>query len=385
MKKILFALFAILLSSFLATCDLFQLPPKADDALPGLTENERPMASLTINFEGTSRALINTDAPANANFYEVVFKDPNPGNPDDYYVKSFDLTAASTPALRTITIPAGDYTGSTKAVLFAGHYDGADYILLGIGIIDVIDTYQLALRPTHTGTAYLDSGSHSVTFKITALTSAVTAAQTNSSFKILGPTSDTGTSKDFSTGDTGNNPTITVGGIEYPIFPIPPMNYANVGTNFLNETENMIGQYTVDLTTHSAAVKLDASGWTVTAGPFLGTSPTYTTGGGAAPIMTVNGAGVTCTGDTPTTLSILSDVCTFKFMVDDLTNVTGNGLCQVLIDAPVHALATASTATYHGTATQWHIRPGIGANAYDGDNMGDNKGALIILDVGGPP
>jgi len=131
MKKTIFAVLAVLLVLMLATCDIFEQPLATGGDL--VTEDGRPMASLTINFEGlgTSRALVAANAPGDADFYEVVFKDPNVA--DNYHVKNFVTSDSATN--RTITIPVGDYTGDTKAVLFAGKDDGTYKILLGIGYI----------------------------------------------------------------------------------------------------------------------------------------------------------------------------------------------------------------------------------------------------------
>jgi len=384
MKKTIFALFAVLLVLMMATCDLFELPIAAESNLPLVTPDGRPAANLTINFESTSRALVASDAPAAADFYEVVFKDPSASLPDDYHVKSFGLSAAA--ATRTITIPVGDYTGDTKAVIFAGKDDGGDKILLGIGYITSVDGTALASRPGGlANTAYIESGSHTVTFTIAALESAVTTNKATSKFQILGPTAATTTNYNYATTTSGTNPTITVtaGSVAYPIFPVPPRLYANPDALFTNESKNIIGQYTVNLTAHSAAVKLN-SAWTVTAAQWSGGAATYTTGGGTAAAGT---GAITCTaeGTTPgSLLSIATNVCTFKFLVNVSAASGTDGLCQVLIDAPVKALAPPSPApTYHGTETTWHIRAGTNSAGYDGASSGANTGALIILDVGG--
>jgi len=383
MKKALFVLFAVLLASFLASCDLFQLPPTTEKAPPDFMEDGRQMVSLSINVvdKGTNRALVAADARNIANYYEVVFRNPDTtGAPNYYYVKNFN--ASDTQANRTITIPVGDYTGDARAVIFAGKDDGTDKILLGIGNITQVDGIELASRNDgHANEAYIHSGAHNITFTITELTGGASATQSSSTFKILGPA-------EYVTGNVGDNPRIEVSDVTYPIFPIPPKGTTNADDSFTNIGGNMIGEYTVNLTAHSAAVKISGN-WTVTAAPFSGGPATYTTGGTAASAMTVTGAGVTCTaeGTTPgSELSIAANVCTFRFMINDLTAVTGNGLCQVLIDAPVKALAPPATAIYNdgagGTPTLWHIRGGIVKNGYDGASSGINHGALIILDVG---
>jgi len=375
MKKVIFTIFAVLLVSFLITCDLFQLPPDTEEAPPDFTEDGRPMAHLTIGVrnDGVSRALIAGDAPGRSNFYEVVFKDPY--DPDKFYQIDFDNTATSTPALRTITIPVGDYTGDTKAVLFAGKGDGTDKILLGIGYITQVDSKELALRTDgHAGTAYIDSGNHSVTFTITALT-----GNSSSTFEILGPKEAYGTD-DYSAASPG---TVPVVGIDYPTFPIPGEGYSSSDGTYTYSSssasdyldENIVGRYTVDLTNHSAAVILTAP-WTAVANSW----------GGATGVNGLVECHAFSTGGIEgSELSIESDVCKFDFVVDvSGLNTSGDGLCSVLIDAPVRALAPMSGSTYQiGSPVPWHIRAGTDNNTPDGASTGTNYGALIILDVGG--
>jgi len=377
MKKTVFALFAVLLVLMMAACDLFDQP--LDTESVQFMDDGRPAANLTIRFESTSRALVAADAPGNADFYEVVFKDPDTAsNPDKYYVKSF--STADSQANRTITIPAGDYTSDAKAVIFAGK-DGADKILLGIGDITSVDGNAINAGPATIGT-----GKHTVTFKITALTAGVTTPQSTSTFRILGPDPTTGTS--YATGTTHDNPTITItsGGAVIPIFPIPPKGTANGDTSFTNTAANIIGEYTVNLTSHSAAVKLSGT-WNVTPTSFTGGAATYTGTSTSKSGFTGTGS-VICTAEgspAGSQLNVSSNILSLKFIVDVTdTNITGNGLCQVLIDVPVKALAPATpTPTYVGTETTWHIRPGINAAGYDGSSATPNTGALIILDIGG--
>ena len=200
----------------------------------------------------------------------------------------------------------------------------------------------------------------------------------------MGPSAATTTNYNYTTASAASIPTITASGVAYPIFPIPPRLYANPDALFTNEAKNIIGQYTVNLTTHSAAVKLIGN-WTVTAAQWSGGSATYTADSTTASAGTGT---ITCTAEgspAGSTLTIVSNVCSFKFLVNVSAGGGTDGLCQVLIDAPVKALAPSSpTPTYHPAAgeTLWHIRAGIDDTDYDGSST-TSVGALIILDVGG--
>jgi hypothetical protein len=371
MKKTLLALFAVLLVLSLAACDFFLLPPDTGDGWSRYPDANDGMVSLNINVGGggTSRALDIDVAMGNADFYEVVFKGPD----NKFYEANWVSGTVN------ITIPVGDYTGAEKATLFAGHYDGSDKILLGIGEIFEIDNDELSVRPGGlANTAFIGPGTHNVTFKVRALKTSVTTDKATSSFQILGPTSPT----NYETGSAGPNPTITVGGgTTYPIFPIPPRPYTNPTGSFSDVSTNIIGQYTVDLTSHSAAVILDGN-WSATVVQYTGPAATYTLGGATASADTGT---ITCPAENAgALLSISNNVCTFKFMVD-LSVVGGtDGLFQVLIKAPVRALAPISGSTYGtGTPVTWHIMGGAVKTMPDGG--AGTSGALIILDVGGTP
>jgi len=374
MKKTLFTLVAVPLVLLpvilLASCYLSELFLDAD------ADDEPPMASLIISLGdgGTNRALISTDAPGNADYYEVVFKDPNVST--KFYQKAF--SHGDQPGNRTITIPVGDYTGDTKAVLFAGCNDGTHYILLGIGYITQVDGAKLSERTDgHANTAFIGAGTHNITFTITALTGGITSPS-SSTFEILGPTDD-----NYPAASQG---TVTVSGVSYPTFPIPGYDYPSDDSTYTYNTsatsylqKNIVGQYTVNLTSHSDAV-IQTSAWTATATPYIS--------GGGAPSGTIVCYAYGPTSSRGSVFSITNNICTFGFVVDvsSLVNSSDNGYYSVLIDAQVRALAPVSSSTYEvGSPVEWHIRGGIDDTTPDGAGSGDNFGALIILNVGASP
>jgi hypothetical protein len=368
MKKTLFALFAVLLASFLATCDFFE--PPAEEAPPDSTEDG--MVRLTINVAGVGRALTTSNAQGAVNYYEVVFKAVD----GTLYQVEFGLSASD--AARTIIIPPDNYSGAGKAVMFAGNKAGDDYTLLAVGVITAT-----AGGASAGSNANITTSTTGVTFTLSALKNDVNNTATDpgsSTFKIIGPTHAAVTQLNYSTvasDSTGDAiPTATGGGPLYPVFPIPPAGYNPSGdhTDYDNLTENIVGEYSITLP-HSASVILQAP-WSLDSAAYNGGgTDTGTTipATELTPKANTTGAALSTVGDPP--------ICTFIFTVDvsSLTPATDDGLCAVSIDVPVYALSpTAKLAATNavGSTKVWHIRGGT-TNATP-DGIGGNGGAVIL-------
>jgi hypothetical protein len=340
MKKTLFALFAVLLASFLATCDLLEPPP--EKAPPDSTEDG--MVRLTVNVAGVSRALTTSNAQAAGavNYYEVVFKSGT-----NFYQTEF---ASGTSG--TITIPFGNYPTAADAVMFAGNKVGNDYTLLAVGVITAVTPGP--------GTA-INASTTGVTFTLSALKNNVNYTAT-STFQIMGPTN-------YDTASMGTKQ-VTDNSVTYPVFPIPQAGFSNADTTFTNTAGNIVAKYSLTIPNNDAVI-LEASNWTATPTP-------YTAGG----------------NETGTTVEITEDIitypintalpnqCVFTFLVD-VGSGSGavDGLCAVSIDAPVYALSTTAITTWGSPPTLtlvWHIRGGIDDSIPDG--IGGN-GAPVILGV----
>jgi hypothetical protein len=346
MKKALFVLFAVLLASFLATCDLLELPP--EEVPPGSTEDGMVRLTIDVGGVGTSRALIDTYAQSDADYYEVVFKFGS-----KLYQKAFEN--GDSVGDRTIIIPIADYAASENdAIMFAGIKTGK--ILLGVGEILAVDG--------NTSTKKITGTTSSVTFTLSALENNVNDIPANSTFQIMSPNS-------YKTSEAGTIPTVNDPGppsVNYPVFLIPPAGYND-------PSEDIVAEYSVDIPTRGDAVILQDD-WTAT---------DITTTVTSLPGTAVTGT-VSCTRVTPATGSAgtalvndpnTSTFATFTFAID-VSACTADGLCAIAIDVPVCALSsTASFAT--GSRVVWHIMGGTDSTTPDD---GTGKGAPVLLSVG---
>jgi len=352
MKKTIFALFAVVLVLSLATCDLL------DESLArGVDDSLVPdgMASLSINIEGAGaiRALNTsqaTDSTYGVDYYEVVFTLDG----TNFYQAEFGTSGLPTAKIK---IPIGNYGGTTgKAVMFAG-INGTDKILLAVGIISKLTdgTGDTAITPG--ANAQISTSTTGVTFKLTALKSAVNNNKDGanvSSFLI--------TSTNYSSATIGIQTLNTAP--NYPVFPVPPAGDSEVAT----------GHYSIDIANY-AGVYL--SSWSTAKTAYTADSP-YS--GITTPVLAE-------TSLTTAGLLSASPEFTFTINVSSLTPTTGNGLCQVSIDATVYPLSPTAKKTFTAAASalnSWHIYGGIDKSKPDGIANGNGivDGGAVILAVG---
>jgi len=370
MKKTLFALFAVLLASFLATCDLLEPFSDTDDDPPDSAKDG--MATLRINVKdgGIVRGLNSGNAKQGngaANYYEVVFKKGT-----EYYQVAFDASSTNQTD-REITIPIANYDVNTNrnndAVIFGGFKDtNGDYILLGVGTI-----YSTAGGSGAGTNANITKDTTGVTFSLTALKNDVGSA--NSTFEITGPTKHVVNNHWSYATNKSNIPKASNG---VPLFPIPgtlsgvSSGFRSGGyTNPDTRGEGTItAKYSVNIPARSDAVILQ-SDWTAT----------DITSQVSLPEASIGGGTVTCTRcydpetKGTTTGAALQATSTFTFDID-VQSVTVDGLCAVLIDATVYALSPTHKT---GSTLTWHIRGGTSKTIPDD---GSGNGAAVVLAVG---
>jgi hypothetical protein len=388
MKKTLFALFAIplvLLPILLATCDIFELPLKAN--------NGQSMARLSINVGGSkSRALTTDLAMEYVDYYEVVFKDKNGLCYQVEWDKEKDEMSEDDDGYEpwTITIPIGDYTGVDEgtngagAVMFAGHKDGDDYTLLAIGVI----SFVVDVDGTNTDSAIIKPTTKSVTFTLNALKNDVNDAnglgnsptngsdQSPSTFQILAP-------DEYKT-DGNSSPYASIGTVGgYPVFTIPYIEYDENGTDFIK------GRYKVTCGSNDSlfdGVKL-IDDWKVESP--IASYTIFTSDDGLTEVV---GVPVTPTKNANTGLT--NGVFVFNINLGNVDfddpSTPDSLYCKIYIDVPVHALsATAKHADTNNIepTIEWHIRGGIFNDDLDGgmdedwDNLqkkGSSGGAVIL-------
>lgn len=315
------------------------------------------MVSLSINVEGldtTSRALDRPTAITDVDYYEVVFK-----HGTSYYQTAWLASAAQS---ASITIPTGTYTGATDAVLFGGRQ--SDKTLLAVGII-----YSVTDAGPPVVGATINSTSTSVTFIMTALTSAVTNNPATSAFLITGPTSDAVNGWNYSTAASDSTPaieTLTGGGPAYPVFPVPGNAYANAGTgtqgDIANTADNIVGAYTINIPNNTAVI-LQAP-WVATPAPYTGLTTDSPTTGTVDCIELIKPAN-----------TALSATCVFTFLVD-VSGAT-DGLTAVSIAAPVRAISSTATTFVTGAPITWYVRGGR-VNATPSGATTPEGGAVIL-------
>jgi hypothetical protein len=367
MKKTLFVLFAVLLASFLATCDLLN-PPDTDDDLPGSTEDG--MVRLSINVAGTSRALTTDLARANADYYEVVFQFGS-----RFYQAEWDHDTGHT----EITIPVANYApgAGNDAVLFAGKDNGSgDYTLLGIGAITSTTDEN---NSVYSG-ANIQHGTKAVTFTLTALTNDVNINNGHhlsrpSTFQILGPTSPI----NYSTVNASPNSIGTASGGSVsgcPVFSVPrSLTLPNADNPSArppyNNDDYLVGQYMVKCGDKLAAVKLYENDYTVK-------TPTDSYD------IFDNGDGLTGVVGVPIkpALNQALTVEGFVFYIDFSGASNAAGHCLISIDAPVYAFSLTRKT---GRVLIWHIRGGTHNDKADGSiseqSAEGSLGGAVLLAV----
>jgi hypothetical protein len=382
MKKTLFALFAVLLASFLATCDLLEPPPDVGGGLPDSTEDGMVRLAINVADGEAGRSLTLAQAKDKVNYYEVVFYDGT-----NYYETKWSTGKG------VITIPTGEYTNVADgpkgegAVLFAGHYDDVDYTLLAVGIISGIDGERLGPSDP----ALITSETDSVTFTLTALknnVSNVTGDEQNpSTFQLLGPTSSINYST--ATGNPSPHPIgVASGGLVsgYPTFFVPARSTAfpNPPVDTTVDTSSyIVGQYKVkcgDNNANFAGVIL--GGYTVK-------SPT-----GPYDIFSIgDGLGLTEVEGVPRKPAVNEKLTSgeFVFYIDVSkapSDTPDTGYCLISIDASVYALTDEAIVQYpdqKASTITWHIRGGTENAKADGGISEGSPGGAIILGVGLEP
>jgi len=172
--------------------------------------------SIGVGNDPTSRALTADLAKSLVDYYEVAFKDPGYNGTTNTKIYRTAWNYAKT---GRIAVPAGDYTGAGKAVLFAGRYN--DKTLYAVGIITAVDSTS--------GTADIKPTTTKVTFTLSPLLNDINGDPATSTFLITGPESATlGGSAGHNYSSTGLSsiPMATfAGGKNYPVFALPEAGY----------------------------------------------------------------------------------------------------------------------------------------------------------------
>jgi len=272
--------------------------------------------------------------------------------------KVYRATWSSPATSVTITIPTGDYSSVTNAVLFAGRKGaGADtsLTLLGIGKITAPSNGMVATTTT------------SITFTALPLTST--------------PTNGSGSS--FAIFTDSNTPGYTGTPISgYPVFDV------DGNKAYTNTTSGIRGQYKISCSDASyfGAVKLASSPWTVTSAADNSSTSisegTLTYGplkqASVAVLSPTNAANGTVDGE-------------FTFSINTSSIYTGDYI-KIYIDVPVVPISTAAgdTATLPSGYTgqnetaigDWRIRGGYDNTTLDNGTTGSaNKGGAVLLKV----
>jgi hypothetical protein len=378
MKRKIFAAFAVLLVVMLATCDL--LEPDTRDNEPLFTPDGRPMVRLSIGVgnNGASRAISSAQDPetfvntANG-YYEVAFLDPESPY-TTIYRAAWDGNKSG-----TIAVPMGDYTGATKAILFAGRK--SDKTLLAIGEISEIDNIPLgslsSLGPAGAvdDVAEIFADTESVTFKMYALESGVTVNKATSSFVIAGPKKASPGNVDFTAKDIKSYQS----GKGF-VFTIPDYDYADseddsaaADSSFLDFDTNIVGLYKVKYGTTVndgslfGGVMVTSNTWVYSVNYSKSSDPTvdfetrFPTQGKTVPIKSGYGE--------------------FYFNIDlSSLSVNEEGLHKVWIEVPVNAIGSDTTRT---TPVDWYIRGGLDNEELDGGVAATSEGGAFLLNVGG--
>jgi len=383
MKKTIFILFAVLLVLLMAGCDLLTPPLDTEDVdLPLFTEDGRPMVHLSIGVgnDPTSRAMTENLAKAGANYFEVAFLDPPPNSTGAIYRATWDYSKKG-----RIAVPAGDYSGADKAVLFAGRYN--DKTLLAVGIITlVVDSNGTTTSITNPGVIFPTTSS--VTFSLAPLQNDINtiskgSSSVTSTFKITGPAK-AGTLGDHDYRTASLNVLPTLPDTSIPIFAVPPVPYT----------------YTAGGTPTDEESKVLAT-WTVTCGTDKSTTP------GTTPAIYERYAGVVLADngtvnstayypDLPESTGVKVDVkinaptgastpipstgtIDLEFNLATTTTTTSNGLSYISIDIPVWAIGNNKTITDPIT---WHIKGGLNQLILDEGKAKNSLGGAILIGVG---
>jgi len=354
MKRTVFTLFAALLVLLIASCDLFEPPAGAEVNSPNPTDDGREMVRLTINVgdSGTSRALTLAQAKTNVNYYEVVFMD----NSGTTYRQNW--SGGTT----TLDVPAGDYTGPEKAVVFAGRRPNAgdfeNMTLLAIGKITNIDGgADLGTSP-----AVISKTTTGVTFTLIPLESGITDDWTSSSFQILGPTS-----LSLQTNDGTRGISTYPDALPIPVYTLPAKTDSSFNDNAatspagLNSVQNVVGMWAFT-NSHFSGVKTKGA-WKV--------ASIYPTELGANPQVEVK---TIPRFPNVSTTNIIDGNFYFNF---NLGNVSG-GYSKISMNVPV--VAIKDDTSYNGVPSlTWNIRGGTNNDSLDYSTSTDPDGGSVLL------
>jgi hypothetical protein len=349
MKK-LYPAIAVLMALAVSSCDFAPLS-KGSEPIE-YTEDGRPLVNLTIGRPNMSRALTLELARRGVDFYEVAFTDGT-----KVYRASWDYTQTG-----KIKVPAGDYGGANKAVLFAGRY--SDMTLLAVARITMVDTTPVTYT-AGVGTANITATTTSVTFTLTPLLTDVhggvqgaAGAPTNSSFLITGPAGYITTGNHSAT----ELPDAKVGDKTIPIFKIP--NNAAATASFglsLSGGGAVFAEY-------NTAIQALAGGTVKFAGVSANNYPPV--------LLDPDDTKITAPDPTAPATIALPAAITID-LVSAHNDGTDNGLCKIAISVPVVALGT--TEFPH----TWNVRGGLNNGDYDlGADEPLKGGGAILLGVG---
>jgi len=218
-KTFVVALIALVVMFAVTSCDNFPIP---GGEKPEYTADGRKLVTLSVNIGGTvnGRSLNDTNAKADADYVEVVFK-----HGSDYF-----RTEGYFPTPIKIKIPADDYE-IDEAIVLVGKK--SDSTLLATGVLT-------ATTPPSTGLTFqIDENTTSITFTVTSLVANITAGGgAGKAFEIhedsgnVGGTGDKIEDTDFA-GLTNNGLFQT--GAENPWFQVP------VNTTGINATLTISG------------------------------------------------------------------------------------------------------------------------------------------------
>jgi len=282
------------------------------------------------------------------------------------YRKTFSGTTST-----DIAVPVDTYNGPGKAVVFAGN---SSKDLLAIGSIT-------AIAPG-SSTTIITLDTKTVNFTLTALANNVNKDVTTSTFQIMGPTK----APSFATSAVagGNTPTLTVNGVNYPVFAVPPPKYANALDDSNQTTDGLpldsltsiVGRYTFTCGNNSnfAGVLLNGA-WSVTAA-------SYVTGNFAG------ASGVTTTPKFPAADGTVSTAAptagSFYFNID-VSAVPEDGYSALSISVPVWAI-NGNSGNGGVAATGWTIKGGSDNAKPDGGitPAPGSAGGAVLISVGTP-
>jgi len=344
MKKAILSVCVVLLALLAVTCSNGLLSPNAVNKQAQAADVEPGWVTLNIGVGDNSRAraLVDTNAETDTNFYEVVFIYNEGGGAREIVVRS--SVAQASFSTWSVDVPAVNYgaTGN-KAVMFAGVDTGK--ILLAIGEISKVDGVA------GTDLTFADDNVE-VTFELEAITSEVNNNPATSSFLITGPAG-------YITQTVYNASTIVDGGGAYagtPKFIIPPKTASGI-----------TARYTFAHSKFGHVVE----------GTPTGTEVSYVDGttGVSATLSTTS---ITAVGSP----SALTGV--FNFDIVTATSGAIGGFSQLSLQIPVFAV-TSTSGRPSGSPVlpiAWVLQGGTLNSVLD--NSTNRRGGAILLEVEAP-